>query len=381
MRTEYAGTLSGGQRKLLELARALMTDPQLVLLDEPMAGVHPSLGADLLRLVRQFRDDRGTTFLLIEHDMNVVMDVSDHVTVMAEGQVISAGTATSVRSDEKVIEAYLGRSSTVVRESSRGARTTEQPSSPPTSSVLRLHKVLAGYHGSRTLHGVSLNVDDGEVVCLIGPNGAGKSTVLKSLMGFAEWQGGDAHFGPRDRQVSVARLPAHQLVRLGVGYVPQVSNVFPDLSVLENIEIGTLGNRALARSVGEVLEQFPVLQPRVRQRAGTLSGGERQLLALARALICRPTLLLLDEPTAALSPLAATKIFETIAQVADSGTSVLLVEQNARQALAISDRAYVLVAGETAYSGPAAQLLGSDELSALYLGGGQSSPDGQDAHG
>ncbi|MEV5412164.1 ABC transporter ATP-binding protein [Thermopolyspora sp. NPDC052614] len=235
-------------------------------------------------------------------------------------------------------------------------------------TALEMAGVVAGYGDARVLDGVSLSVADGEMVCLIGPNGAGKSTCLKVVMGLLPWTGGEVRLGG----VPVPSGGAPDGGRAALGYVPQVRNTFPSLSVRENLLVMTprQWSRATAeRRVGELLGDFPQLAEMSGRSAALLSGGERQLLALAMALVRRPAVLLLDEPSAALSPLAANQVFEIVARLKEGGIGVLVVEQNARLALAVSDRCYVLEAGRVALEGPASRLLDDPRLGALYLGG------------
>ncbi|MBN9610027.1 MAG: ABC transporter ATP-binding protein [Actinobacteria bacterium 69-20] len=233
--------------------------------------------------------------------------------------------------------------------------------------VLTVTDVVAGYvPGADVLNGLSLEVHKGEIVTLIGPNGAGKSTGMKLIFGLLRPRRGTVHL--RDRLIS--GLEPHSITRLGMAYVPQVANVFPSLTVMENLEIGALKHAKAATRLTEVLDLFPRLAQRRRQVANTMSGGERQMLAIGRALMSGPEVLLLDEPSAALSPALVDVTFELIRDVNKMGVTVLMVEQNASRALEISDRGYVLEGGATRLSGPAASLLENPEVVDLYLGGG-----------
>lgn len=234
--------------------------------------------------------------------------------------------------------------------------------------VLEVAELVAGYADSPILHGVSLTVDEAEIVAIIGPNGAGKSTLLKALIGMASIHSGSIRFCGND----IAGLAPEAIVSLGIAYVPQVANVFPSLAVRENLELMLprgLSRSDRAASLEEVLKLFPAIRDRLSNRAKFLSGGERQMLALARALVVRPSLLVLDEPTAAVAPKVVTTVFEKIQEINSTGIPVLLVEQNARAALRCADRGYVLEGGKNAMTGPAAALLGSPEVGELYLGG------------
>lgn len=233
------------------------------------------------------------------------------------------------------------------------------------SALLDVAGLSAGYGDTPILHGVSVHVDAGEVVCVIGPNGAGKSTLVKAVIGLLRIFAGKVCFEGQD----ITGLRTEDRAMIGLGYVPQVANVFATLSVRENIVLGLPDRRGSAAACDSMLEMFPELRDKLRLPAGRLSGGERQMLAFARCLVRKPRILLLDEPTAALSPLLTGQIFARIAAIAAGGVAVLLVEQNALRALAISDRAYVLVAGRNAAEGTAADLRSRPDIKELYLGG------------
>ena len=252
----------------------------------------------------------------------------------------------------------------------------------PEGLPIRVEDVYAGYGKLEILHGVTVEARPGELVAIVGPNGSGKSTLLKTIMGFTSIYRGRIVLGERD----ITRLPPSAKPYHGVAYVPQVGNVFSTLTVEENLKLsrivfeararrGELGEkarreprRAFEEKLSEIYERFPILRERRWQKAGTLSGGERQMLAIAKALLTEPRVMLLDEPTAALSPKAAEEVFQLIRSIADSGITVLLVEQNARRALEIADRGYILVQGQVAYEGSSKEILSHPELGKLYLG-------------
>ena len=229
--------------------------------------------------------------------------------------------------------------------------------------------LTAGYQGSPVVHEVSISVAPGEVVSIVGPNGSGKSTLLKSIVGLVEIYSGQVLIGGRD----VTGWPPENVARFGVGYVPQVDDVFAPLTVRENLEMGgyLLKAREVAGRVEHVLQVFPQLGRMVGRRAGKLSGGERKMLAMGRALMLHPSLVVLDEPTANLAPkLASTVLREHVRQLAATGASVLVVEQRARAVLEISDRTYVLGGGQLRMEGTPAELSTSSEFVASFLGGG-----------
>lgn len=226
--------------------------------------------------------------------------------------------------------------------------------------------VVAGYlPGIDILNGVNLTLAEGELIGIVGPNGAGKSTLLKALFGLVDVRGGSV----RLRGDEITSLPAHSLVAKGIGYVPQRENVFPSLTVDENLRMGMyLAPKRWAERLTYVVEMFPLLAERSSQRAGFLSGGERQMVAMARALMMEPSVLLLDEPSAGLSPTNQELVFERVRDIADIGVSIVMVEQNATRCLEICDRGYVLDQGQNAYTDTGQALLEDPNVIALYLG-------------
>ncbi|MEU0164263.1 ABC transporter ATP-binding protein [Streptomyces iakyrus] len=232
--------------------------------------------------------------------------------------------------------------------------------------MLAADGIVAGYvPGVDVLRGCSVEVRPGEVVGVIGPNGAGKSTLVKTVFGLLRVRAGTVRLHGED----VTGRPAHEMVRRGVGYVPQLQNVFPTLTVEENLRMGVyLRPKDQARRVAAVEELFPLLADRRRQKAGAMSGGERQMLAMARALMMEPRLLLLDEPSAGLSPLHQDHVFDRCRMINNAGVAVLMVEQNARRCLQLCDRGYVLDQGRNAYTGTGTALLHDEKVIELYLG-------------
>ena len=233
-------------------------------------------------------------------------------------------------------------------------------------AILECNGIAAGYvKGLNILQGVDLVVSEGEIVSIIGPNGAGKSTLLKAIMGLINVSAGRFYINGSDK----TNLPTHKIVNQGIGYVPQVENVFPSLTIEENLEIGAWSlNKSRKSTIKKTLEDFPMLNERKKEKAGNLSGGQRQILALARSLVTSPKLLLLDEPSAGLSPVAINEVFTTIKEINDKGVSILLVEQNAKRALSFSNRGYVLDQGRNAYQGEGSDLLNDPRVVDLYLG-------------
>ena len=233
--------------------------------------------------------------------------------------------------------------------------------------VLEVNDLEGGYGSVRILHGIDMYVDEGEFVTVIGPNGCGKSTLIKTIFGIATYYSGDVKYRGND----VSGWRTDQLVNHGIAYVPQVDNVFPSLSVQENLQMGgnLLDSSTLNDRIERAIEMFPDLQDRVYDVAASLSGGERQMLAISRALISNPSFLLLDEPTAALSPLYQQQIIDRIDSLREQGITVLIVEQNARLSLSRSDRGYIIANGKIVHTGDASHILTDPEIGEYFLGG------------
>ena len=233
-------------------------------------------------------------------------------------------------------------------------------------AMLEVNGLNVYYGLIHALHDVSFHVNEGEVVALIGANGAGKTTILHTVSGLLASKSGSVVFEGKD----ITKKPGHAIVKLGMGHVPEGRRVFPGLTVAENLRMGayTRPKTEVADSLNEVYEWFPRLEERKNQPAGTLSGGEQQMLAMGRAMMSKPRILLLDEPSMGLSPLFVGEIFKIIEKVSAAGTTVLLVEQNAKKALSIADRAYVLETGNIIKEGIASELLNDDAIKKAYLG-------------
>ena len=232
--------------------------------------------------------------------------------------------------------------------------------------LLEASDVVAGYGQTEILHGVSIGVDEGEIVTIIGPNGCGKSTMIKAIAGLVRVRTGSVMFQGKE----ISSNPPQQIVRRGLCYVPQTNNVFPSMSIRENLEMGAFTRNDDYRGrIEEMFELFPDLGVKRGQKAGSLSGGQRQMLAIARALMLDPVLLLLDEPSAGLSPAMMATVFDLIKRINESGVSLLLVEQNAKEALGMSSRGYIIVAGENRLEDSGQDLLDNPEVGSIYLGG------------
>ena len=234
-------------------------------------------------------------------------------------------------------------------------------------TVLTVDYINVYYGAIHALKGISLDVNRGEIVTLIGANGAGKSTTLHTISGLLRSKTGDIEF----LESSISHVPAHKIVAMGISHVPEGRRIFQGLTVEENLQMGAFVTKKdrISHNLEYVYEQFPRLKERTSQIAGTLSGGEQQMLAMGRALMSDPELLMLDEPSMGLSPLLVSQVFEIIKDMNKKGITILLVEQNAEKALGIADRAYVLANGKITHSGTGAELAGSEEIKKAYLGG------------
>ena len=378
-----AADLPHVDRRLVEVARALATDPDALLLDEPAAGLShedkTSLGALLRRIA-----DAGVAVLLVEHDMALVMGISDQVVVLDAGQRLTLGTPAEVQANEAVQKAYLGEAVSPLAPPLHGslppegadlawggpARRSAAPSTPEqplvSPEMLGVGQLVAGYGAEPVLHGIDLQVRRGEVVALLGANGAGKSTLMKALAGLHRPITGGIHLEGRE----LKNMEAEQVVAQGVVLVPEGRQVFPELSVLDNIRLGAFLQPADRDArVEEQLQRFPRLRERLHQRAGLLSGGEQQMLAIARALMSRPRILLLDEPSLGLAPKVIAELFAALDRLRQEGMTLLLVDQMAALALSLADRAYVMEGGRIVAQGTSAEIAADGALTEAYLGG------------
>ena len=364
--TPYRGTLAGdlpaGIQRRVEIARALAMRPRLLLLDEPAAGLDARETAHLADLLHAVRDRFHVSMLLVDHDMSLVMRVCDHVYVLDFGKMLAGGTPQKIRHDPKVIAAYLGEESKKLTgevQTVASARKEEPP-------LLEVEGLAAGYGGLEVIRGVGLTVRPGEVVACIGANGAGKTTTLRAISGMIRPRAGRVRFAGKD----VTGRSTESITRLGMVHIPEGRGLFPRLSVEDTLRLvsNTAGREV---DIKPAFDLFPRLRERRRQLVGTLSGGEQQMVALARAILSRPRLVMIDEMSQGLAPTVVRQLFDIVRVFRDQGIAVLLVEQFVESALDIADRAYVFEHGTIGLSGAAADLRSDRKLvTGSYLGEG-----------
>ena len=359
-----AGTLAHVDSRLVEIARALAIRPAVLALDEPAAGLDSKDTAAIDQLLRKLAGI-GIAVILVEHHMELVMGVSNHVVVLDAGAKIAEGPPLKVAAESAVRAAYLGVGEATQRKRARPLATSEP--------LLTVRALSAGYGAATIVRDAALDIAGGELVAVLGANGAGKTTLMRALSGLIRPIAGEVSFlGAR-----ISRLAADRIAGQGLILVPEGRQVFPDLSVVDNLRLGAYARTPAdeAAMIEALLERFSALKPRRRQRAGLLSGGEQQMLAIARGLMARPKVLMLDEPSLGLSPKLVEILYDLLAEIREEGTTMLLVDQAAALALSIADRAYVLQSGTIRRSGTAAEVARDPVLFRAYLGdGGKESP-------
>ncbi|MEO7127100.1 MAG: ATP-binding cassette domain-containing protein [Nakamurella sp.] len=378
---QMAYSLSYANRRRLEIARAMATGARVLLLDEPAAGMNPAETHEITDVVGRLREERGYTIVVIEHDMHVVERISDRVVALDHGIKIADGNFHDVATHPEVVEAYLGRSTAAQQKSGNSlpdaGRTDEmrlatqqspaamEQSGDRPPALLQLADINTFYGPVHILQDVNLEVGASELVCLLGGNACGKSTTLKTILGLVKPKSGTIYFKGKD----ITDWSPAQRIAAGISVVPENRRLFAPMTVHENLVMGAyVYGEARKEDLDRVYTLFPRLAERRKQLAGTMSGGEQQMVAVGRALISHPTLLLMDEPSMGLSPRLVEQSFEIIESLHAEGISMLMIEQNANVALSVADRGYVLQTGRIVLSGLAAQLAQHDELRRAYLG-------------
>ncbi len=363
---KFASELSYGTLRLLELACMLALKPNLLLLDEPASGISQKETEALGPLLRDIQRETGATILMIEHDMPLVMSLADRVYCLDAGTVLSEGTPAEIQADPRVAEAYLG----TPKEQRKSAKASRRREDTTAELLLDVKGLDVFYDAVQVLYGVDVHVRRGERVALLGTNGAGKSTILKAASGLIAPSAGTITWKGED----TAGIPAEILMRRGLGQVPGGRGLFPTLTVGENLRMGGYiypDEKQVDEEVARAVRYFPWIAERSSQPAGTLSGGEQQQLAVARALMARPELLMIDELSLGLAPIVIERLMDTVQQLCeDEGLTLVIVEQQASFALGYTDRAYFLEKGEVRYDGPSAGLTARDDLlRSVFLAG------------
>jgi len=361
-----AADLPAGIQRRVEIARALAMRPRLLLLDEPAAGLDAQETARLAELLHAVRQRFHVSMLLVDHDMSLVLRVCDYVYVLDFGKLLARGQPSAIRSDPKVIAAYLGEES----KQSTGETTTVVAAPKQAAPLLEVKQVAAGYGGLEVIRDVSLQVRPGEVVACIGANGAGKTTTLRAISGMIHPRRGRVMFAG----IEVTGRTAERISKLGLIHIPEGRGLFPRLTVEDTLRLvsNTAGHEV---DITPAFQLFPKLRERRRQLVGTLSGGEQQMVAMARAILSRPRLVMIDEMSQGLAPSVVRQLFEIIHVFRDEGIAVLLVEQFVESALDVADRAYVFEHGSIVLSGAAVDLRSDRKLVAgSYLGTAVETP-------
>lgn len=365
-----AGSLPHVDKRLVEIARALATRPSVLLLDEPAAGLMREDKARLAELLRVIAG-AGIAVILVEHDMSLVMGITDHIVVLDAGKPLMQGTPAEVQNDPALLDAYLG--GTAFQSRPRTA-----PFERDKATTLTAHELTAGYGPVGVLEDVHVEVYPGEMVAVLGANGAGKSTMLRAMSGLQRPIQGSVLLNDEE----TATKPPHEIVAAGMMLVPEGRQVFPELSLRDNIELGAWTRKEAVTDAEfeALLKRFPRLRDRIDSKAGVLSGGEQQMLAIARGLIAKPDILLLDEPSLGLAPAMIGELFDVLADLRDEGVTVLIVDQMANLALVVADRGYVLENGRVIHEGDAETLKDDPAIKQAYLGHAEQATDPDRLH-
>jgi branched-chain amino acid transport system ATP-binding protein len=378
-----AGALPLGLSRLVEIARAAATHPKVILLDEPFSGLNPAESRLLSQALANINKAQDVALVLVEHDVEVVFGLSERVFVLDFGVLIAEGTPAEIRRDPAVRSAYLGdfdpdpanppepaaAGPAVVTVAEAGAGVPPAPDA--SGDILEVGELCVRYADATALHEVSFSAGSGSVTALLGANGAGKSSVARAVSGLVKAQSGRIRFDGED----ITGTSADRIRRLGIAYLPEGRGIFRSLTVDENLRVALQGVPTAERpaAIERAIELFPILGERRRQTAGTLSGGEQQMLSLARVLTRQPRLLIADEISLGLAPLVVEEVFAGLQRVIKLGVSVILIEQFVHRALQIADRCHVLRRGRLVWSGEASEA--GTELVEHYLGGSNGTAD------
>ena len=372
-RDQPAHSLSYANRRRLEIARALVAEPDLLLLDEPTAGMNPTESHELADVLLTLRERfPQMTVVLIEHKLDIVRRLAKRTIVMGQGRVLIDDEPEAALADPEVAAAYLGRGSGIARTAAtaNAPMALDMPGADPGVAAVTLENVDVFYGPVQALFNVSLDVRVGEAVAVLGGNASGKSTTIKAVLGLVKPAQGKVHLFGKD----TAGLTTTAIVASGLASIPEGRRMFAELTVRDNLLMGAYPRRhagaaALNGDLERVLDEFPWLKERLGQLAGTLSGGEQQMVAMARAWLRKPRLLCIDEPSMGLSPAMVDRVYEILARWKAQGLTILMVEQSANRALELVDRAYVLKNGAIDLAGDARALAANPAVRQAYLGG------------
>lgn len=375
-----AGQLNLLDLKRLELARALSLDPRLLLLDEVAAGLVGSELRSIVELIARIRDT-GVALVVVEHVEGVIRELVDRVLVLDWGRPIASGTPEAIAADQRVRAVYLGAPEATPSAPAQTPADMPEPralvlvdahhrTAPRRhAAALRIRGLSAGYGSILALRDIDLDVEPGQVVAVLGANGAGKTTLTRTVSGLTPVRTGTIHWGGQD----ITTLPVHDRAKLGIAHCQEGRRLFAGMTVAENLLVAARSRAArdgFQQRLEWVRKLFPILHERSAQPAETLSGGQQQMLAIGRALISQPRLIMFDEISLGLAPTVIDDIYRAIAEIRQAGISIVLVEQSVRRSLAISDRAYVLERGRVSFVGDPRELLDEGRLDQAYFGTG-----------
>jgi len=355
-RNRIAGSLGLLDLKRLELARAIATKPKVILLDEVAAGLNGSELDNLIELLTKLRG-HVKTIILVEHVQEVIHKVAERVMVLDWGRKIAEGTPAEIASNQKVIDSYLGLQSTFKRPDVAVEKDKAK------QDLLKVENLTAGYGAVKAINGVGFEIQRGEIIAVIGSNGAGKSTLSQTILGAVAPTSGSISF----EGVDISKWPSHKRLASGIAISPEGRRLFPKLSVEQNIEIGLGRKKSNRDQLNVAYDLFPKLKILNHQPAGALSGGEQQMVAIARAIVSNPKLLVLDEVSLGLAPIIVDRLYESILMIQSWGTAILLVEQNIHRTISVAHKVLVLQQGKVFFWGDSATISEEKYMSA-YLG-------------